>query len=290
MESLNFVPKADAIARARKHLGRVGVLTPFFTEASFVQRIRGISEALLPSKYELIIYTVKSPEQLAEHLAMIPASNRLDGLIVLSLSIPGDAMERIKRAKLPVVFVETFFDEFSSVGIDNRRGGTIAADFVLGRGYSRPGYVGEFSSMEFTLKATELRLEGFRDQLEKRGVLLEDRYVRTGEFSEHSVERWIRELLEQEERPDVLFASSDIIAAKIMREAAVQNIKIPDQLGVIGFDDLDMADYLHLTTIQQNLDVSGRLAAELLQKHIEGDQYPNQRITLELSVIDRGSC
>jgi LacI family transcriptional regulator len=290
MESLDFVPKAEAIARARKHLNRVGVLTPFFTEASFVQRIRGISDAMLPSRYELIIYTVKSPEQLAEYLDMLPTANRLDGLIILSLSIPEDTRKRILQANLPTVFVETGFDDFSCVDINNRRGGWIAADFLLTKGYKTLGFVGEYSSMEFTLKATELRLDGFRDRLSETGIVLDDRFVRTGEFAEHSVERWIKELLEQDSRPQALFASSDIIAAKILKEAANQGIKVPQELGVLGFDDLDMAEYLHLSTVRQNLDASGRLAAELLQKHIETPGYPAQKVFLELSVIDRGSC
>jgi DNA-binding LacI/PurR family transcriptional regulator len=87
IERLSFIPKADASARARKDFERIGVLTPYFTAPSFVERIGGIAAALDRTKYELIIYSVESLAQLEEYLTMLPVSRRLDGLIVLSLPI-----------------------------------------------------------------------------------------------------------------------------------------------------------------------------------------------------------
>ncbi len=76
MKELSFIPKAEAIVRARKDFKRIGVLTPFFTALSFIQRIRSIAEALSVTDYELITYSVASEEQLSAYLAMLPVSNR----------------------------------------------------------------------------------------------------------------------------------------------------------------------------------------------------------------------
>lgn len=290
MEKLAFVPKAEAIARARKHLYRIGVLTPFFTEASFMQRIRGISGFMNPGAFEVIIYTVKSREQLEEYLDLLPFGKRLDGMIILSLTIPKEAQERLKKSQLPTVFVETSLRDFSSVAIDNYQGGRIAAEHLISRGYTRLGFVGEYSAASFTLAATEQRLDGFRAKLREAELDLEERFIRTAEFSEHSVEKWIEDLIEQDVRPDAVFAASDIIAAKIIKQASIHGLRVPRDLAVLGFDDLDMAEYLNLTTINQNLEASGRLAAEILSKKIADPAEPARKTILELSVVKRGTC
>jgi len=290
MDELAFIPKAEAIARARKHLYRIGVITPFLTEASFVQRIRGISDHLNPSQFELIIYTVKTNEQLAEYLDMLSVGGRLDGLIVLSILLPEEQRLRLKKSGIPVVFVEVAYDEFSAVAIDNVRGGQVAAEFLLAKGYKRFGFLGEYSSMAFALAATEQRLQGFRTILSKAELTLDERFIRTAEMSKDQGERWISDLLLNPDRPQVLFASSDILGAKIMKIASKQGIKVPEDLGVLAFDDLDMAEFLHLSTVSQSLDASGRLAAELLEKKIFRSDEPIRKIFLELTVVDRGSC
>jgi LacI family transcriptional regulator len=290
MDELSFIPKAEAIARARKHLYRIGVITPFLTEASFVQRIRGISDYLNPSQFELIIYTVKTNEQLSEYLDMLSVGGRLDGLIVLSILLPDDQRLRLKRSGIPVVFVEVAYDEFSAVAIDNVRGGQVAAEYLLSRGYTQFGFLGEYSSMSFALAATEQRLEGFRQTLKRAGISLEERFVRTSEMSKDQGDRWISDLLLNPERPQVLFASSDILGAKIMKIASKHGLKVPEDIGILAFDDLDMAEFLHLSTVSQSLDASGRLAAELLEKKISRKDEPRRKILLDLSVVDRGSC
>ena len=80
MEELDFVPSAEASARARKDFGRIGVLTPFFTAPAFVQRLRGVASALVGTNYELIVYAVESLAQLRGYLDMLPVSGRVDGL------------------------------------------------------------------------------------------------------------------------------------------------------------------------------------------------------------------
>src|SRR5512135_707981 len=81
-----FVPKAEARARALKQHYRVGILVPFFTAPSFVQRLRGVASAL-PTNYELVIYTINSVDQLDGYLSSLPLTGHLDGLIIMSLPV-----------------------------------------------------------------------------------------------------------------------------------------------------------------------------------------------------------
>ena len=97
---LEFVPKAEARARALKRSYRIGILVPFFTAPSFVQRLRGVASAL-PTNYELVIYTVNSTDQLDSYLASLPLTGNLDGLIIQILQLQYNYIDEIaKRARI----------------------------------------------------------------------------------------------------------------------------------------------------------------------------------------------
>ncbi len=95
IDQLGFVPKAEARARALQSNRRIGVLTPFITAPSFVQRLRGIDAALVNTNYELVIYTVESLNRLQGYLASLPITGNLDGLIIMSLPIDDEGAEQV---------------------------------------------------------------------------------------------------------------------------------------------------------------------------------------------------
>src|SRR5678815_3225444 len=105
VDALGFMPKAEARARAMQQTGRIGVITPFFTAPSFVQRLRGIAESLSPRNYELVVYTVDSTNHLQSYLSTLPLTSNLDGLIILSLPIGESEVRRLIDHSLPTVLI-----------------------------------------------------------------------------------------------------------------------------------------------------------------------------------------
>ncbi|HET6452224.1 MAG TPA: LacI family DNA-binding transcriptional regulator, partial [Spirochaetia bacterium] len=143
VEQLKFVPKAEATALARKHVGSIGVLVPFFTSPSFVQRMRGVAAALSETKFELAVYTVSSRTQLDEYLDVLPLWRRLDGLVLMSMPVSDSQTRHLASHGLEVVTVEFSRGEFCSVEIDNVQGGKLAARLLLSKGRRRCAYIGE---------------------------------------------------------------------------------------------------------------------------------------------------
>src|SRR5262249_114634 len=137
IDKLGFVPKAEARARALRQTGRIGVMTPFFTAPSFVQRLRGIAQALSGQNYELVIHTVDSVSQLRGYLSSLPLTGHLDGLIVLSLPVGDAEARRIVEHELPTVLIEYPHPDLNSVQIDDVQGGLMAAQYLLGKGHRR---------------------------------------------------------------------------------------------------------------------------------------------------------
>src|SRR5512140_479035 len=95
IDRLGFIPKADARARALRDNRRIGVITPFFTAPSFVQRLRGVASALRSTSYELLIFAVDSSERLHNYLETLPLTGNLDGLIILSLQFENRFADRL---------------------------------------------------------------------------------------------------------------------------------------------------------------------------------------------------
>ncbi|WP_320128398.1 LacI family DNA-binding transcriptional regulator [uncultured Sphaerochaeta sp.] len=289
IETLHFVPKADAVALARKKLRKIGVVAPFFTESSFMERLKGIASVLTEQHYELVIYAVQSDEDLQGYLDMLIVNNRVDGLILLCLSLKDSMIEKLRASTLPVCFVETDVQGFDSVVIDNSNGGSLAGRFLYENGYRTPGFVGEASRRTYAAPSTEERFAGYSSFFASKGISLEPQYVWMGDNIAQTSMAGILKILDRPDRPDCLFASSDTMAIRILKCAVQLGITVPDDLGVIGFDDIEMAEFVNLTTVNQSLEESGILAAETILWRLKEPDRPTKKNVIELTLHQRSS-
>jgi LacI family transcriptional regulator len=289
MDQLAYIPHGNSGSKASRQVGRIGVLTPFFPAPSFVQRLQGMTPVLRQAHCEMVIYTVDSPDQLHEYLHSIPFSKRLDGLIIMSMRIEEAEAERLLHSGLEVVLIEQHHPRFSGVDADNIRGGAVAAEHFLERGYTKCGFVGEKVNLPYSLQPSELRWQGYRESLLQAGHPVQERYVRMGEGSVEDGCRMGLELLGFSDRPRAIFAMSDLQAIGVLRAARQLGLRVPQDVAVLGFDDIEAADYVELSTVSQALGESGRLAAELLLGRIREPGRPHQAIQLKVTVVQRST-
>ncbi len=287
IDALDFVPKAEARARAMQKNGRIGVVTPFFTAPSFIQRLRGIAGALSPKNFELVIYTVDSTNHLQKYLSTLPLTGNLDGLIILSLPVGDAEARRLIDHELPTVLIEYPHPKLNCVEIDDVEGGYMAAAYLLKKGHRRIAFLGDTDLPEYSLHPVSLRLSGFRQALKESRINLPETFVRLAPYSQEQTRQVARELLSLSEPPTAIFAATDFQALGVLKAAHQLNVGVPEQLAVIGFDDLDMAEYADLTTISQHLDESGRLAVEILSAQMESASRLPRHVKLPLSIIER---
>lgn len=291
IDELNFVPKFEAQTRARRDIGRIGVLTPFFTSDSFVDRLRGVVAALAGQPYEPVIYDVASAAQRDGHLANLPLTRRVDGVIVIGLPFDDITARRLQKFRLPTVQIvsasQKFNQSISSVVHDDTAGGRIAAEYLLERGYRRFGFVGDTNIPEFVGVSEDQKLGTFRHTLALAGFNLPDAYVRLAPFGMENARQEGQILLDLPEPPDVIFAGSDTQAIGVISAARERGLAVPGDLAVMGFDDIEISDFIGLTTIRQQLKESGRLAAELLLAHITEEEAPARQIELQFTLMRR---
>lgn len=289
MEKLGFTPKAEARARAKKHIGRIGVITPYFSHPSFVHRLWGVSEALKGTAFELVIINFDQKEDIENYLRSPGLQDRIDGFIFLSQKMNRSTLKIIDDLSLNVVFVEFGEDNYSSVCIDNFRGGEIVAEFLQKKGYHSFAILTEKESdNEIKVNPNQMRVKGFLNTMKKMNISVPKNHIfYTGNKLTDAMAT-AEELLKSR-KPDAVFATTDLLAVALIKSAKKMAIIIPEDLGLIGFDGTDTSEYLDLTTVDQSLCESGKLAAELLIKRIRKSSEPIQRIFLPLKIIERNT-
>lgn len=288
IDQLEFVPRAAARAHAMQNTNRIGVLTPFFTAPSFVQRFRGVASALSKANYELVIYPVDSVSHLQGYISSIPVMRNIDGLIIMSLALNNEDAQRLVSNGMETVLIEYSHPHLNSIIIDDAYGGRLAAEHLIKKGYTTFAFLGDIEPPEkFAIHPVKSRLMGFKQALQEAGLSLSPDLTRPASYNQEDSRQAARELLGQLKPPSAIFVASDIQALSVVQIARQLNIKVPEELAIIGFDDIDVAEHVDLTTIRQHLDESGRLAAEILLARINEPNRPLQHINLPLNLIER---
>ena len=291
VDELGFVPKAEARARARKRLGRIGVLTPYFTADSFVDRLRGVGAALVGLPYELVVYDVTTTDQRDRYLSTLALTHQVDGLIVIGLPFDDTTADRLLSRKLPIVQIMTlaqsFSHRFSRIVIDDAAAGRIAAEHLLSRGHRRLGFVGGAVSPDDAANFGTSNLDGFRQSLASAGVPLPDAYVSLAPFGLEQARDQAHALLNLPSPPTAIYAASDTQAIGVLSAARQRGLSVPADLAVVGFDDIEMAEFVGLTTIGQPLKESGQLAVEMLLEQLAADEAPPKHIDMPLTLRER---
>jgi LacI family transcriptional regulator len=287
MDQLDYFPHGHTGMRAHRNIGRIGVLSPFFPAPSFVQRLQGMTGVFREAHCEMVICAVDSPEQLAEYLHSISFLCRFDGLIIMSMHVGDGDTRRLIQSNLHVVMIESVNPRFTCVEADNVLGGRLAAECFLEKGYLPCAFIGEQTSLPYSLQPSGMRMAGYREALQAAGHPLAPELIRTGQVSVDDACHMAGELLDLPAPPRAIFAMSDLQAIGVLKAARQRGIAVPEALAVLGFDDIEAAGFMDLSTVSQSLEESGRVAAQLLIDRIREPGRPLQRVHLDVRVVER---
>ncbi len=288
IRKLGYVPNLTAGSLASNRSRIIGAIVPTIDNSIFAETVRGLSSLLEPAGYQLLLGQTAYRENAEEALVTAFLGRRVDGMVLTGVKHSAATVKRLKAAAIPVV--ETWDLTPSPIdmlaGFSNRAAGRAIATYLLGKGYLRLGFVGgaedrtraRFSGFEAAVKATPgaslVRVEheagtafsGGRDALTL--------------------------LLAAKAPPRAVFFSNDALAVGGLMECHRRGLRVPEDIAIAGFADLDIAaeSAPTLTTVHVGTRRIGEEAARLLMQRLAGESIGETVLDLGFSVVERQSA
>jgi DNA-binding LacI/PurR family transcriptional regulator len=278
---LGYSPNAAARALSTGRTRAIGVVAPFFTRPSVMERLRGVSRVLAAADHRLVLFDVERPAQGNEYFQTLPGRGGLDGLLSISLCPSEAQLARFAAAGMPVVLVDHRHPRLPAVHTDDVAGGRLATGHLLALGHERIAFLGDRERDGQRPGSSAWRRAGYEHALAAAGL---EPLVRRVPHGRAAAAALTRELLEADDPPTALFAASDTQAVGALEAAAALGVRVPEDLSVVGYDDIEIARYAGLTTVAQPLDESGARGAELLLAALGGAAVTGVQLPVELVV------
>lgn len=280
IKEMNYTPNEVARSLYKRKSKLIGLLLPDITNPFFPQLARGIEDRMQEHGYRIIFGNSDENEEKELDYIQTFIQNNVIGMIS-STNFP--EKEIYSNLKIPVVFLDRTSNDSPSVYADGRKGGRLAAQEIIARGSTKitvmqgPAHI----------KPAQDRFQGAIEVLDETGITYH--VIQTSSFSHTEAEQWAVELFDKYIDTDGVIASNDIVATAVIHEAHRLGKRVPQDLQIIGFDDIPLSSLLSpsLSTIRQPAHDMGREAAGLLIKLIEQDKVEDKIIQLPVSFVER---
>ncbi len=290
MQQLDYKPSALARSLRRKETHTVGLLIPQLNQPFFSTLISAAEKALFAGDYRALICSSETDVEKESAYIDILMRQRVDGVILVPSGDNTEGTKRLLRAKIPTVLIDRDMPELviNRVLSDNYTGGYRGAEHLLKLGHHLIALIGGPRHSP----VLQDRINGIQQAFRDYTVEFNPEWVCMGTSPEFELGYELAlELLRLPQAPTAIFALTDVIAVGVLHAAAELNLKIPDALSVIGFDDIPMAKFVipALTTIAQPIYSMGETAVEILMRRLDDPERPPETIQLDNQLVIRKS-
>lgn len=288
----NFQPNIAARGLAAGHTGVIGLVIPMgvsaiFTDPFFPLLIQGVSAACNENDYSVMLWLAE-PEYERRTIRQILYNGLVDGVIVSSMRVNDPIVEALAESKQPFLTIGRQPDgkAISYVDVTNRTGSYTITRHLLKLGRRRIATITGPSNMVGVMD----RLDGYLTALKDAGITPDPNLIVEGNFTDISGYQAMQGLLPYQ--PDAVFAASDIMALAAMRAVCETGLRVPQDIAVVGFDDITLAERSTppLTTVRQDILHVGAVGAETLIDMIHHPEGTPRRIVLPTELIVRATC
>lgn len=285
---LHYEPDANAQRLAKGFNSAIGFVIPgypgIFYSFYAIELIRGIGHACEELNLDLVFHITNGFNDLN--------TGSVGGIVFADIIENRRQIESALKSGIPCMVINNIVDDLdvNYIGIDNFKGGEIAAEYLTALGHRRLASI----TGSLQTQAGKQRLEGFRSCLEKAGISLMADYIFEGDYSRRSAREGIEKLLslEHKQPPTAVFVASDDMALEVISVVIEKGLKVPEDISIIGFDDNPSALYgsVALTTVRQPLFRMAEEAVKCLNSIIQGETAEFIKKVLEPELVVRDSC
>lgn len=287
---LEFHPQVNARKLASREPQLVAVAVPTFTTPFFNEVLKGVKDQIKNLDIDFIIYDTGSSDPETNFKKFLDRGTP-DALIAFSIEIDDEIHTRLKKMHIPIIIVGNEHPAYNYYVWDNYEGGRMAAQHLLQQGFRNIGMIRAHSKSTIS----DSREQGFRDALAEAGFPMKEENMVSGitqkhaGYSEEAGFEAISILKERNALPDALFCSNDAQAIGAMYALRLLGLRVPDDVAIIGYDNIKMAKYLDLTSIDQKMYDVGTKVVQRLAYMIKNQDAPpvQERIIPTLAI--RGS-
>jgi LacI family transcriptional regulator len=273
VEELGFVPDIAATGLAAGRSRLIGVLVPSLTWPLIPEIMRGVAEIVEHTSYELVLYSISADTHdwdRSDVIDRILATRLVAGLLAIYPGQTAQHLRKLHRQGFPMVLLddqEKPPEEIPWVGADQQVGAYEATRHLLQHGHRRIAHI----QGPLKYKVSHDRYQGYCQALTEAGIALDPALVLPGDFLPTSGKECAHHLFSLDERPTAIFAASDLMALGVFNAAEQYGLRVPEDLAVVGFDDIDLAAHMQpaLTTVKQPLYEMGRRAVESLLQIVD---------------------
>lgn len=290
MDELGYRPNALARSLRRGRTFTLGLILPDSANPFFAEIGRGIEATAFDSGYSVILCNTERDYKKEELYVDVLTKNQVDGIIFVSAGDRPDSLYALLKRQLPVVLVDRLVTglEVDLVMSDNRLGGYEISDHLIELGHQ---HIACITGPSYITPSAE-RIAGYREALQEAALPVEENLIVQGDFRIESGYSAAMEILKRPGAPTAIFACNDLMAVGAMLAAHQTGRRVPQDLAIVGFDDIELASYLTppLTTVHQPKMAMGRRAVYLLIERINDKDLPPRCEVLPSKLVIRDSC
>jgi DNA-binding LacI/PurR family transcriptional regulator len=234
----------------------------------------------------MVLFDVETIVRREACLRDVPRQRQVDGLLIVSLELTNAEVQRLEQSKIPTVLVDARHPDLNQVVTDNVEGGYEATKHLIDLGHQRIAYISDYLNDPFNSPVRD-RFIGYTMALEEADIPFRAEYHLQAPHGREQARRMTHDLLNLPHPPTAIFAYSDTQAIGVIEAARERALNIPADLSVIGFDDIEIAKYLNITTIRQALFESGVKGSKLLLETMASNYSSPKQILLPIELITR---
>ena len=287
IDDLGYTTNLAARSMRSQKKNLIGLIMPDIAYPFAIEVMKGVNRAIAESEFDLLLYTTgdvrKSGRASHEQKYVSLLNNSVtDGVIIVAPVASEFSTEA------PIVSVDPIMSNpnYPSVHATNYQGAVDAMDYLLGLGHKRIGFI----SGRGELESSNRRLKGYRDSLDKAGIPVDEKLIAPGDYTTETGIICAKELLSLDEPPTAIFASNDQTAMGVFQAAQEMSLRIPEDISVIGFDNITESKYMGLTTMDQFISEMGFVATQMLIKLINDKSLDAQTYRMPTQLVVRDSC
>lgn len=288
VQDLGYASSLAARGMRSHRTNVIGLILPDVASQYIYQILRGVNNAIAHLDQDLVIYTSgERKEDIAQHERTSVAllnGGITDGVIIVTPT----AAHFSTHAPLVIIDPNNENPDFPSVIATNHEGALAAMKYLTGLGHCRIGHI----TGRMDLVSSNQRLQGYKDGLAAAGIPLDESLIMTGDYQPDTAASCARALLSLPDRPTAIFAANDMSAVGVYQAARAAGLRIPEDLSVVGFDNLRDSTYMTpaLTTVDQFLEDMGTTATEMIVRLVSDEKLPVKLHIQRTELIIRDSC